>query len=147
MKNNTSKTQGFTLIELLVVVAIVGILSMIAYPGYQDSVRKARRSDAHSGMMSMMLAQQKLRGSCPFYAQAIGGANSCGASGAATTVKSSSSSQEGYYAFALSNASGNSYTITATAQGAQTSDTGCTSITLTVNAANPKGLKAPAQCW
>ncbi|WP_394176741.1 type IV pilin protein [Thalassotalea litorea] len=144
---NKSSSKGFTLIELMVVVAIIGILSAIAYPAYQDSVRKARRTDAHTGMMSMMLAQQKLRGNCPFFGQALGSANSCGASGSATTVKGSSASQEGYYSFALSNASGNSYTITATALGAQAQDTGCTSITLTVNASNPKGLKAPTGCW
>ncbi|QDP02035.1 type IV pilin protein [Thalassotalea sp. PS06] len=144
MKNNQ---KGFTLIELMMVVAIISILSILVYPAYQDSVRKARRSDAHTGMMSLMLAQQKMRGNCPFYAQAFGSANSCGVSGSASTVKGSSTSQEGYYSFALSNASGNSYTITASALGAQASDAGCTSITLTVNASNPKGLKAPTDCW
>jgi len=40
------KNQGFTLIELIIVVAIIGILAAIAYPSYQDSVRKSRRADA-----------------------------------------------------------------------------------------------------
>lgn len=143
----STKQNGFTLIELMIVVAIMSILAAVAYPAYQDSVRKARRSDAHTGMLSIMLAQQKMRGNCPFYAQALGSANSCGASGSASTVKGSSASQEGYYSFSLSNASGNSYTITASALGSQANDTGCTSITLTVNASNPKGLKGPVSCW
>ena len=37
---------GFTLIELMVAVAVVGILSAIAYPSYLQHVRKSRRADA-----------------------------------------------------------------------------------------------------
>ncbi|MFZ4792103.1 MAG: type IV pilin protein [Candidatus Competibacteraceae bacterium] len=45
------KNQGFTLIELMIVVAIVGILAAIAYPSYQDSIRKSRRADAKSVLL------------------------------------------------------------------------------------------------
>ena len=43
-KNNT----GFTLIELMIAVVVLAILAMVAIPAYNDSVQKARRSDAKS---------------------------------------------------------------------------------------------------
>ncbi len=43
--------RGFTLIELMIVVAVVGILAAIAYPSYQEQVRKSRRADAAAVLM------------------------------------------------------------------------------------------------
>ncbi|WP_404299874.1 type IV pilin protein [Alicycliphilus denitrificans] len=43
--------QGFTLIEVMIVVAIVGILSAIAYPNYTEYVRRGHRAEARAGLL------------------------------------------------------------------------------------------------
>jgi type IV pilus assembly protein PilE len=50
---------GFTLIEVMIVVAIVAILATIAYPSYQDSIRKTRRADAKEALMRIAAAQER----------------------------------------------------------------------------------------
>jgi len=50
----TPSTQvGVTLVELLIVMVIVAILATIAYPSYQNHVRKGSRAAAQSLMMQI----------------------------------------------------------------------------------------------
>ena len=47
-------SRGFTLIELMIVVAVIAILGAIAYPSYQESVRKGRRGEARAALQELM---------------------------------------------------------------------------------------------
>ena len=143
------KQSGFTLIELMITVVIIGILAGLAYPSYIDYVMRSKRSDAMNAVLSLQLNQQKIRSNCRFYAGALATADACGATAALTTINASTTTAKGLYTLAVSGAGTQGYEITATAvsTGSQANDTGCTAMTLTVNATNPDGLEAPADCW
>lgn len=48
-----TKHFGFTLIELMIAVAVVGILAAIAYPSYQNQVRKSRMSQSQADLLEI----------------------------------------------------------------------------------------------
>lgn len=43
--------SGFTLIELMIAVAVIGILTSLAYPAYTEYVARGRRAEAKSAVM------------------------------------------------------------------------------------------------
>jgi len=53
------RPAGFTLIEVMVVVVILAILAAIAFPSYQDHLRKGRRATAQAFMMEVASKQQQ----------------------------------------------------------------------------------------
>ena len=53
------QNAGFTLIELMIVLAIVGIISAIAYPAYQNQVMKTRRGEAKAALTALAQAMEE----------------------------------------------------------------------------------------
>lgn len=102
---------GFTLIELMVVVAVVAILAAIAFPSYQEQVRKSRRGQAKADLVE--------------YAQLAERYHTVNNTYVGFTAPTQSP-REGvaFYGVALSNLAQSTFTLTATpvAGGPQASD-------------------------
>ncbi|MCB1761951.1 MAG: prepilin-type N-terminal cleavage/methylation domain-containing protein [Gammaproteobacteria bacterium] len=47
------KSLGFTLVELMIAVAVMAILTAIAYPMYQEQVQKSRRNAVKGSMLQL----------------------------------------------------------------------------------------------
>lgn len=56
-----TRQKGFTLIELMIAVAIVGILTSVGYPSYQNYIRKAKRVEAQGALVSFATAMEQWR--------------------------------------------------------------------------------------
>jgi len=135
---NTTRIQGFTIIEILIVVVIIGILSAIALPAYNDYVVKSRRSDALSALSDIRQQQEKFRNTCPSYAASMSA--SCSVGGTTISFSPNSTSPDGYYVMSVaSHATG--YLITASATGVQLNDTECPTIEM-----NGAGSVVPSNC-
>lgn len=106
--------SGVTMIELLIVVVIVGILAAVAYPMYRENVRAGRRTDA---MAALQTTQQVLE-RCYTRFGAYNNAG-CATGLPFTTAK-------GFYTIsAVGSITASAFTLAATPQGAQASDSRC----------------------
>jgi len=135
------KQKGFTLIEVMIVVAIIGIISAIAYPSYMESVRKSNRADGKAALNDVAQRLQRCFTAYSSYTHA-----SCGVG--QTLNGGSVSSGEGMYTVTGAVAA-TTFTLTAApvAGTTQAGDSKCGSLTLTQ--AGVKGASGPqgTECW
>ena len=135
---NASKTKharlaGFTLVELMIVVAIIGILASIAYPSYRGFVVRSDRAEALSELIRLANLQEQFFVDNRQYTDNLSQLG-LGAEATYTTAT-------GNYIIA-SVINNNTFILTATAQGSQVDDNGCTILNIT-----DTGNKTPAICW
>lgn len=111
--------RGITLLELMIVVVIVGMLAAIAYPSYRAQVMKTYRADGKQALMD--ISQQLERCYTRF--------SSYNNAGCAVTFPVDS--KEGHYTVTATALTASAFTLDATPQGGQGSDTKCGVLRLT----------------
>ena len=141
--------RGFSLLELMIVVAIIAIISAIAYPSYMEFVVTAKRTTASSALLQVADKQQQFFMDNKSYTNDLTNlgfaANPLIINDDGDSVASGDSAS--IYSISLSNVTATTYTATAAPQKVQADrDSECASYTITQ--AGKKGHTGTGDdCW
>lgn len=127
------RTQtGFTLIELMVVVAVIAIITAIAYPSYQNSIRRTHRIAASGCMLELGQFMERFYSTNMMYTNAVLPITPC------------QNELANFYQFQFNAApAANTYSLNAVPIGSQAADT-CG--VLNVDQAGTRTPNLP-ECW
>jgi type IV pilus assembly protein PilE len=145
------RAAGFTLIELMVSLLVAAILIGIAVPSYQAQVRKSRRTEARNAVMDLATREERYFSVNNDYSQS---AMQLGYGTDDVQIKDRPIGG-GYYTVTVTNTEPKptatpptraSFTITATAVGAQVKDAMC--LTFTVDDTGTQtSTPSATECW
>ncbi len=133
---NFHKSAGITLMELMIVVAIIGIIGAFAYPAYQDYVREARRAEGRNLLLQAANREERFFADNNTYTNVMT---------QLSFAADPAVSENAFYTVDATAASATAYSLTATAQNLQATDTECATITL--NSLGQKGSTGGGDCW
>jgi type IV pilus assembly protein PilE len=131
-----NKSKGFTLIELMIVVALVGILSAVAFNMYADNVIASNRSEGRAGLTATAASLEKCKSLYGVYDNLI----NCPV--LATIVTEST-----LYSIDTTGRTPTTFTLVATALGSQLRDGDCTTLSLTNTGIKTATGVDPTVCW
>jgi type IV pilus assembly protein PilE len=141
-----TRTRGYTLTELMITVAVLAIIVAIAMPAYTSQMQKSRRADARNALLDIAGREERFLSVANAYSNVT---TDVGYTGAWPQNVFNN-----YYSVTVTVpdpafvGNGPSYTVTATAIGAQLSDASCTSFTLNqIGVQGSTGAATPATCW
>ncbi len=132
---NYKYSKGFSLIELLIVVALVGILSAVAFNMYADNVIASNRSEGRAGLTATAASLEKCKSLYGVYDHA-----NC-------PVLATIATESNLYSIDTTGRTPTTFTLVATAIGAQVRDADCTSLSLTNTGIKTAAGANPPDCW
>jgi type IV pilus assembly protein PilE len=124
------RERGFTLIELMVTVVVIAILTAVAYPSYQDYVRRGALSDATSTLSDVRVKMEQFYQDNRTYDN---GGGACGVANPAATQ---------HFSYACALAGPQAYTFTATGNPGLTSG-----FVFTINHQNVRATTGMHASW
>jgi type IV pilus assembly protein PilE len=152
LPSRRARQQGFTLIELMIAVAIIGILMRLAYPIYNQSVVKSRRSEAKTALLDLAQREERYMATTNQYtdsAPALGFAASATVTVAAPMTVSVGTASNYTLDVSVPASSPTTFTATARPTGTQkTKDLQCGNYTLdNTGKQGVFGTSSASDCW